>query len=119
MDDLTQRRLVFDPGKDAPVSAAAVAERMAQIPPTLIVTAGNDNPLLNATVQLYAGAVAGKGEVTRLHHPTGQHAFDILADDATSAGIMPRRSTTSPSTCSRAEAEPRAAGAAGSGRMAP
>jgi len=82
------------------------------------VTAGNDNPLLNATVELFAAAVAGKGEVVPIHHPTGQHAFDILADDATSAGIMPRRSTTLPSTRSRPEAQPRTAPGVGSGRMA-
>ena len=90
MDALNQRLGTLDAGAAASVSAAVVVERMAQIPPTLIVTAGNDNPLLNATVQLYAAAVACKGEVMRLHHPTGQHAFDILDDDATSAEIIAR-----------------------------
>ena len=78
----------LEPDAAASVSAAAVAEGLSAVPPTLIVTAGNDNPALNATVELFAEAIAGKGELERLHHPTGQHAFDILDDDATSTEII-------------------------------
>jgi len=74
----------------ASVSAAVVAERLAHVPPTLLVTAGNDNPLLNATVELFAQAIAGKGDIERLHHRTGQHAFDILDNDTTSVAIIAR-----------------------------
>ncbi len=78
----------LDAESAASVSAAAVAERVTSVPPTLLVTAGQDNPSLNATAELFAYAIAGKGELTRLHHPTGQHAFDILDNDATSAEII-------------------------------
>lgn len=70
------------------VSAAALASTLSHIPPTLLVTAGLDDPGINATAELFADAIAGKGEVTQLHHPTGRHAFDILDPDETSADII-------------------------------
>ena len=80
----------LEPDAAASVSAAAVAEGLSAVPPTLLVTAGNDNPALNATVELFAEAIAGKGQLERLQHPTGQHAFDILDNDETSAEIIAR-----------------------------
>ena len=61
---------------------------MARVPPTLVVTAGLDDPGINATAELFADAIAGKSELTQLHHPTGRHAFDIIDDDETSADII-------------------------------
>jgi dienelactone hydrolase len=78
----------LDPGAATDASAAARAARLDVIPPTLLVTAGLDHPGLNATHELFAHAVAGKGDLRRLTHPTGRHAFDILDDDRTSAEII-------------------------------
>ncbi|MFN8632015.1 MAG: alpha/beta hydrolase [Chloroflexota bacterium] len=78
----------LDAESAAAVSAPVRAARLASIPPTLLVTAGKDHPGMNATGELFAAAVEGKGDLRRLHHPDGQHAFDILDDDAESARII-------------------------------
>jgi acetyl esterase/lipase len=78
----------LDADAAADASAPVHAERLTAIPPTLLVTAGKDHPGLNATSELFAGAVTGKGDLRRLHHPDGQHAFDILDDDRRSAEII-------------------------------
>jgi acetyl esterase/lipase len=78
----------LDADAAAEASAPVHAERLAAVPPTLLVTAGKDHPGLNATNELFADAVAGKGDFRRLDHPDGQHAFDILDDDLRSAEII-------------------------------
>ncbi len=86
--DAAQRVGALDAASAARVSAAAVARGLTTVPPTLLVTAGLDAPALNATAEQFAEAIAGKGDLQRLHHPAGRHAFDILDDDATSADII-------------------------------
>jgi dienelactone hydrolase len=64
------------------------AERFA---PMLITKAGLDHPALNATIDHFIKEASAKNVVLDfMTHPGGQHAFDILDDDARSREILKR-----------------------------
>jgi dienelactone hydrolase len=73
------------------LSPAAQLAPGAPFPYMLIARAGKDNPLLNATVDTFLReALAAGVPLELLNHPTGQHAFDILDDDARSKEVLAR-----------------------------
>lgn len=70
---------------------AALAEITNPAPPILISKAGQDNPLLNATIDRFvAEALARNATLDLMTHPTGHHAFDVLDDDERSREIIAR-----------------------------
>jgi len=70
---------------------AALAEATNPAPPMLISKAGQDNPLLNATIARFvAEALARNATLDLMTHPTGHHAFDVLDDDERSREIIAR-----------------------------
>ncbi len=73
------------------LSPAAQLAPGAPLPFMLIARAGKDSPPLNATVDTFLReALAAGVPLELLNHPTGQHGFDILDDDARSKEIIAR-----------------------------
>jgi len=60
-------------------------------PPLFVARAGRDNPWLNATIDRFVQeALARNAALELMTHPTGQHGFDIVDDDARSREIIAR-----------------------------
>ena len=73
------------------LSPAAQLAPGAPFPYMLIARAGKDHPLLNVTVDTFLReALAAGVPLELLNHPTGQHGFDIMDDDARSKEILAR-----------------------------
>jgi acetyl esterase/lipase len=73
------------------LSPAAQLAPGAAFPPMLIARAGRDHPALNATIDTFLKEALTAGvPLELLNHPTGQHGFDILDDDARSKEIIAR-----------------------------
>ena len=73
------------------MSPAAQLAPGAPLPPMLIARAGKDHPALNATLDTFLKeALAAGVALELLNHPTGQHGFDILDDDARTKEILER-----------------------------
>ena len=57
----------------------------------MIVRAGNDNPLLNQSLERFVMSLIARNANLEFHnHPSGVHAFDLLNDDATSHELIAR-----------------------------
>jgi dienelactone hydrolase len=57
--------------------------------PILMVKAGQDNEIINNGIDAFVSMASNLGwPVELLVHETGQHAFDIVNDDARSAGLI-------------------------------
>jgi acetyl esterase/lipase len=61
------------------------------LPPILVARLGQDNPLLNETVDRFVReALLRNVPLDLLNHPEGHHGFDVLDDDARSREIIAR-----------------------------
>src|SRR5579883_363424 len=70
-------------------SSAALVDKSATVAPLLVVRAGLDDPRLNASIaRLVTMAVTKNVNIDFMNHATGQHAFDMLDDDARSKEII-------------------------------
>jgi acetyl esterase/lipase len=87
---------VVPPGADASVVAALrllspaahVKERAAGLP-LFVARAGRDTAMINDSIAHFvAEALAGNASLSFVNHADGQHAFDILDDDARSREII-------------------------------
>jgi dienelactone hydrolase len=58
--------------------------------PMLIARAGRDMPELNSALDRFLGAAFGHVELELLNHPTGEHGFDLLNDDARTRQVIAR-----------------------------
>jgi acetyl esterase/lipase len=68
-----------------------LAEHWEALPPLLIARAGRDHPALNSAIDAFILlALANNAPIEVHNHPTGQHGFDILDDDARSREIVQR-----------------------------
>lgn len=64
-------------------------KRAGEIAPIFIARAGLDDPTLNESLDRFiTEAIAQNVELDVMNHPTGQHGFDILDDDARSETII-------------------------------
>jgi acetyl esterase/lipase len=81
--------LTNDPGADGSVPQEARLEFSPlhhlrsgkRLPPLLLVRAGKDDPILNASIdEFVACALERNLEIDVLNHPTGEHGFDVLND---------------------------------------
>lgn len=71
-------------------SPAAVADPRAA-PRLFLVRAGRDQPALNAALDGFAARLAAAGATVELAtHPSGQHGFEILDDDARTRELVER-----------------------------
>ena len=60
-------------------------------PAIMLVRAGADSPLLNQSLErLLTGLIARNANLEFHNHPSGNHAFDLLNDDARSHGLIAR-----------------------------
>ena len=61
------------------------------LPPLLVARAGRDQPWLNGTIDRFVvEALARNVPLELMNHPSGQHGFDVLDDDARSREIIAR-----------------------------
>jgi acetyl esterase/lipase len=59
------------------------------LPPMFIAQAGLDDPFVNASIDHFIAEAANNDiKVDFVHHPAGQHAFDVLDDDEISRKII-------------------------------
>jgi dipeptidyl aminopeptidase/acylaminoacyl peptidase len=70
-------------------AADAVRTRGAQLPPLLVVRAGQDAPPINASLDALVAAALEAGAALDFYaHPTGPHAFDVLDDSPRTRAIL-------------------------------
>lgn len=89
-EDLEQPFPTFTEGDFAEFSAPELLRmREGEVAPLFIARAGLDFSELNDGLDRFiAEALAQNVNLTVLNHPTGQHAFDVLDDDARSREII-------------------------------
>ncbi len=70
-------------------ATAYVSKEPGAISPMLIARAGQDHPVLNASIdRLLTVAVANNVSIDFMNHPTGHHGFDVLDDNERSREII-------------------------------
>jgi acetyl esterase/lipase len=66
-------------------------EPRTELPPLLVVRAGEDDPDLNGGIDRFVAAAADRGlPVELVEVPGGHHAFDVLDDDDASRSAIRR-----------------------------